>query len=193
MTPVTQQAPTLADTMTALYTRYHGPIRRFIGHRVHSDDLADDLTQETFVRAWHGLPTYDSNAGSYQQWLYRIASHVVARMWRDYGRRAQIVPIVMLTDDLPDPADPFHGVDPVAVVCAAETLAEVEVVLAQMTPRDQAVFRLWLAKDGAETSLDTLADHFGCKTMKDACMLMWRVRKRFAALYARGEGEDVVA
>lgn len=50
-------------------------VRRFLvrltnGHLM----LADDLAQETFIRAWQGLTTF-RNSASFRTWLLRIAYH----------------------------------------------------------------------------------------------------------------------
>ena len=46
---------------------------------------ADDLTQETFVRVFRSLDTYDQRRGSFRLWLSAIARNVARRSW---SRRA---------------------------------------------------------------------------------------------------------
>jgi RNA polymerase sigma-70 factor (ECF subfamily) len=49
-------------------------------------DVAEDLTQETFVRAWRGLETYEGRA-PLRFWLHRIAQREFLRTLR--GRQAE--------------------------------------------------------------------------------------------------------
>jgi len=50
---------------------------------------ADDLAQETFIRAFHGLPSYRATA-KFASWLYRIALNVCLRWRRAELRRGAI-------------------------------------------------------------------------------------------------------
>ena len=42
-----------AEAFTVLYERHNRNIYQFIYKRVHSADLADDLTQEVFIKLWN--------------------------------------------------------------------------------------------------------------------------------------------
>jgi len=70
MTPVS--AP---NETGELFTAYHDRIRRYISGMVRDPAEAEDLTQETFLRAHCRQETLrDPNAA--RGWLYRIATHV---------------------------------------------------------------------------------------------------------------------
>lgn len=55
----------------------HGLAYRLCGDAA----LADDATQETFLRAWQALPTYD-HRGSLRNWLLRIVANIVTDQLR---------------------------------------------------------------------------------------------------------------
>ena len=58
-----------------LFETYHDRIYRYILRLVHSPAEAEDLTQETFLRAYrHGDAL--RNPDAVRGWLYRIATHV---------------------------------------------------------------------------------------------------------------------
>ncbi|HEU5198996.1 MAG TPA: sigma factor, partial [Ktedonobacterales bacterium] len=42
---------------TALFHQYNAPLCRYLAHLVGNDEVARDLAQETFFRAWQSLPT----------------------------------------------------------------------------------------------------------------------------------------
>ncbi len=55
-----------------LVAKYQGMVFRTAMGFVHSKDDADDLTQETFIRAWEALHTFKFDS-AFSTWLYRIA------------------------------------------------------------------------------------------------------------------------
>ncbi|QDU84603.1 ECF RNA polymerase sigma factor SigE [Planctomycetes bacterium Pla163] len=67
-----------ADLVRVLGPRVRATLVRLVGSR----DDADDLTQETFVRAWRRREQFDGR-GSVEGWLLRIAVHLA----RDHQRR----------------------------------------------------------------------------------------------------------
>lgn len=62
---------------------YHERIYRFMRRLGHDRQLSEDLTQETFLRAWsHIGQLRDDNA--LEAWLYRIAGNVSKLYWRKH-------------------------------------------------------------------------------------------------------------
>lgn len=56
-----------------LVRRYQSPVRGFLARLTRGDaHLADDLAQETFVKAWRKLQTYHGSA-KFSTWLFGIA------------------------------------------------------------------------------------------------------------------------
>jgi len=60
--------------LRTLLTATQGPVRRFCAHMVPGED-ADDLTQETFLRAWRSLGGFRGDS-SVTTWLLTIARRV---------------------------------------------------------------------------------------------------------------------
>jgi RNA polymerase sigma-70 factor, ECF subfamily len=58
----------------AIYEHFSPPIHRYVYRLLGSQELADEVTQETFLKAFQGIGSIagDSNLGA---WLYRIASN----------------------------------------------------------------------------------------------------------------------
>ncbi|MBI5536913.1 MAG: sigma-70 family RNA polymerase sigma factor [Deltaproteobacteria bacterium] len=61
-----------AEAFSVLVRRYQKRIYRLAVHMLHDDTEAEDVTQETFVRAYQGLNRFQGNSQPYT-WLYRIA------------------------------------------------------------------------------------------------------------------------
>jgi len=86
-----------------LVERHHSPLLGFL-YRLTGGDraLAEDLTQEAFLRALRSIQQYQP-ARPFKPWLYAIAVNVA----RDHFKRAEVRYAVTLADDdllaLPDP------------------------------------------------------------------------------------------
>jgi len=67
----------IADTLDAgtLFEAHHDRIYRYVLHLVRDPAEAEDLVQETFLRAHHRLESI-RDPGAVRSWLYRIATHV---------------------------------------------------------------------------------------------------------------------
>ncbi len=64
------------DAFRVIFTRYGRPILSFINNLVRDKDMADDLAQETFVRAHRNLGGLREDA-RLSTWLFGIARNVV--------------------------------------------------------------------------------------------------------------------
>jgi len=73
--------------------RIHALARRMVG-----DDVADDLTQEVFIRAWEKLATFRGEA-RFGTWLHRLAvNHLLSRRETIRKHEARMAPAEGLLD-----------------------------------------------------------------------------------------------
>lgn len=56
-----------------LYSMYHGSIHGVIYAIVKNQDLADELLQDVFMKAWKNADTYSSKKGRFFTWMLNIA------------------------------------------------------------------------------------------------------------------------
>lgn len=63
-----------------LVDRYESPVYAFVLSKTRNRELAQELAQETFVRAFEGLERFDPNQ-KFSHWLFGIAHHVTTE-WR---------------------------------------------------------------------------------------------------------------
>jgi RNA polymerase sigma-70 factor, ECF subfamily len=81
------------DTLELLYREYHQPVLRYLERLAGSRELAEDLAQETFLKAlrhWDQLHSADGAV----PWLFRIARHTAY----DHHRRCRRRPGTPLTE-----------------------------------------------------------------------------------------------
>lgn len=91
----------------ALYSRYGTPVMRFLFRLCGDRALAEDLTQDTFLKVWRAAPRWKP-IGRVSTWLFQIAK----RHWWNEGaklrRRRRIMIQPPSSGDL-DSADPDAG------------------------------------------------------------------------------------
>ena len=115
------------EAFAALVRHYDGGLRALAYRLLGDRDRMDDVLQETYVRAFRGLPGFRgrSRVGT---WLYRIAYNACLD---ELGRAGRVVHLPLA--DVAEPADPRPGV--------AETVAwrrDLAAALAELAPADRA-------------------------------------------------------
>jgi RNA polymerase sigma-70 factor (ECF subfamily) len=65
-----------------LYSRYLDPIYRYIRTRVNEDQTAEDLTEETFTRAFKALDKYEERGLPFSAYLYRVTKNLLVDFYR---------------------------------------------------------------------------------------------------------------
>jgi RNA polymerase sigma-70 factor, ECF subfamily len=72
----------------------HGYVERFCPDRA----SADDIVQETFIRAWHRLPELSADDRPIRPWLFRVARNLLIDAHRAARSRPMIVQSQLATD-----------------------------------------------------------------------------------------------
>lgn len=120
-----------------LVRKYQEPLYRLIRRTVLVHEDADDVLQNTFIKAWQGLDNFRGDA-SLGTWLYRIASHE-ALDWLDKQKHQS----VSLDDDERKAAkaiasrlesDPFFDGD--------ETELQLQQAIAMLPNKQRLVFNM---------------------------------------------------
>ena len=71
------------EQFAALYKKYIDTIYNYFWYRVgHDHDVAEDLAQETFVRAYQALPNFKITGTSYVSYLLTIAHNLLVNYYR---------------------------------------------------------------------------------------------------------------
>lgn len=73
---------------TKIFGRYHGRIHRYVVALLPNRAEAEDITQETFLRAYRKLSTL-RDPGGLSSWLYRIATNLCYDSFRQTASRPQ--------------------------------------------------------------------------------------------------------
>ena len=98
-----------------LVLRYQARIVNYASALVRDAGAAEDVAQETFVRAWRGLGRFRGES-AFRTWLYRIAANVARTHLDRRGRQARVA-----DGSLDDETEPLQADDVASAAPDAET------------------------------------------------------------------------
>ena len=130
------------EVFGVLVDRYKRGIANFIGATVRNSSEAADLSQETFLRAYAHLHTFNPQLGKFSTWIYQIARNVV----RTHLSKSQRMPQL---HELPEEqtleatlADHSPAADPAVGLLRREAERELRAALAELPERTRTVLAL---------------------------------------------------
>jgi RNA polymerase sigma-70 factor (ECF subfamily) len=122
----------MADDPTALMQQLHdehaAALWGFCLHLTSDPVRAEDVAQETLLRAWQHYDVLDEARGSVRSWLFTVARNIVIDEWR--SKRYQNERYV---DQVPEQGDPVDQTD---TLLQAWVVAE---AVTQLSPEHRAV------------------------------------------------------
>jgi RNA polymerase sigma-70 factor, ECF subfamily len=120
------------DELRELYRRYAGQLYGFACNALGDRELAEEVVQDVFARAWRHAREYDRSRASVRTWLYSIARNRVV----DARRRAAVRPGVAPSADQETPAELDRTLE------QAVLRWQVAAALARLSPEHREVIRL---------------------------------------------------
>ncbi len=168
-----ESTATAKPSFDELFARYQGPIYGYILGMVGNVEQAQDLTQDTFIKAFKALP--DTRELVLPAWLYRIATNTALDALR-HRRRLTWLPFAPGDDErLPAPEIdlPSHFAESEAVRSA----------LGRLTPPQRACLLL-RAHDGF--SIDEIAQVLRM-SKGNVKITLYRAKERFRSAYDDAE------
>ena len=145
------------DSFNKLILRWERPIYALAYRVIGREEDARDVCQETFLRAFRGLPGFKGEA-KFSSWLYRIALNLS----RDWIRRQRRAPTVQLPEGA-DPSEVAAEQGPVEsiedLVSRRELSAVVEEAMALLPEEQRTAIVL---KEYHGMTFQEIADLQGC-------------------------------
>ncbi len=83
-----------------LYDRFQPEILRYLTHRTRDPEVAQDLAQQVFLKAWQAIPRFEQRGVPFKAWLYRMAHNQMVDHFRTRKVTSELGDF-----DLPDDAD----------------------------------------------------------------------------------------
>ena len=120
-----------------LVAMYQRPLFGFLGRLGMGQAQAEDIAQETFLRAWTHLPSFDPSKAHFGTWLFTIARNLAYNALQSAAHQREVNGAEM---ELPDPACPQPG--PQQVMEQAQRQARVQAALRQLPMPDRSALAL---------------------------------------------------
>lgn len=139
-----------ADAFRGLVELYQRPILSFVTRMVGHGEMADDVAQDVFLRAWHHLADYDP-ARKFSSWIFKIAHNRTI----DQLRRQKLRKTVSLQGPDEDEDDdglgqvpaPEEASSPLRQAEASEMQRLVQEALAGLRPNYREILLLRFEQD----------------------------------------------
>lgn len=99
---------TLRDqqAFTKLVERYQSKVRNYLRQLTRDPSLADDLAQETFIRAWDKMDTISSGS-RFSAWLMKIAHNMFLQSYRKAKRYGRLMEELEQDTDVMTPVENY--------------------------------------------------------------------------------------
>jgi RNA polymerase sigma-70 factor (ECF subfamily) len=178
------------DAFAQLVAQYqrkvYGAVFRYVGNRA----IAEELTQDVFVRVLRAAPTYERRA-RFETWLYRIVFNLCANH-AEYGKRRRTLSLdaARAGDDPNAPretADP-NGVEPFEQALSSEIQDTVRAAILELPAQQRAALLLVRYQD-LSCQEAALALGLSVEAVKS---LLFRGREKLRARLAPYIGDDAV-
>lgn len=153
---------------TELVKCYWDRIRRWLFGLTHHAHLAEDLAQETFVKAWVGLAGLEKDE-HFRAWLFRIARNLAL----DSEKRPRVVIDLRAPDEMPGKCE-----EPLAALVQDETRQRLREECERLPEPYRAAYLLWTQE---EMPYAEIAQALAVSEVT----ARWRVCKARQALLAR--------
>ncbi len=124
------------EAFTPLVGKYQDRLYRHIHRRVTDPEVAEDLTQETWLKAFRSIKAFRGDSAFYS-WLYRIAENVCTDHFRRQKHNTE--PLHLVDENRIIETDPCPSRD----VERAELREHLQKALTALTPIRRRVFLLY--------------------------------------------------
>ena len=157
----------MEDSFEALVAAHHPEIRRYLVRLTARGSEADDLAQETFLRAYRAYRSLPPGVNA-RAWLFAIATNLFRNHFRSERRRARVHAAVQLTRTERD----GEGAD--SEMAFKETRALVDAVVARLPVKQRMAFVLRKIHD---LEYDAIGKSLGCSPESARAHVFQALRK----------------
>jgi RNA polymerase sigma-70 factor, ECF subfamily len=111
-----------SELLRALHDQHAGALWRYVMGLTNGDTYrAQDVVQETLLRAWRNPAILERTGGSARGWLFTVAKRIVIDEWRSAVHRPEMVTALVPEQTVDDMVD--QTVDRQLVLAALRTLS----------------------------------------------------------------------
>jgi RNA polymerase sigma-70 factor (ECF subfamily) len=165
-----------------IFNRYGRPVLSFIHNHVQNRELAEELAQETFVRAYRNLPALREEL-RLSTWLFGIARNVVREASRQTRRDERKVGL----DEPVSLGLEAQGILPEGAMLDRELTETIQKALLSLDEDKRMVFSLKIFHEKSYEEISALTGHSIGKLKTDLHRARLEMRKRIAPYLAGSE------
>jgi RNA polymerase sigma-70 factor, ECF subfamily len=163
--------------MEELFRRYQKPLYGYVRRTVNSNELAEDVVQETFIRLCRCQPGQRPEEGKFATWLYTIATNLCRDAFRRSARRPERPASEIYEDDEAPITTNLWSAEPQSVeneTLQREMQREVRLAIDGLPKRERVAV---LLREYQGLAYDEIAEVMGCTT-GSVKLLLHRGRRR---------------
>lgn len=165
------------DAFQEIWNRFYLPVQKFIYNTCQDYDLSEELTQETFFRAFKAIKTFESKT-KFSSWIFGIARNVLLENLRNQKKHKDNVDIEdnklsELSKDEKTPANFFLD---------KEIYEKVEIALLKIPQEQRMIFSLRVLQDKSYQEIADITGHSLSKVKVDIFRTRKKVRKHLSSL-----------
>jgi RNA polymerase sigma-70 factor (ECF subfamily) len=162
-----------------LLNRYSGNIYSLIARIIPSKEDAEELTQDTFLKAFKKLDTFKGDC-SFSTWLFRIAYNTAVSATRKAKIEFPAIDETMLDRVSDDAAKAVFDEDE-----NEELLQKLEVALARLNVEEKMLITLYYSEDRSVAEIASIMDLSG----DNVKIKLYRIRKKLYLLINANQSE----
>ena len=167
-----EQAKSSSTAFAVLYERYVMYVYHYLRTRVETDEDAKDLTQQVFLKAFAALPRYRARGVPFKAWLFQIAFHLAADMYR--RREKQIT-----WDLLPEAMHTFSEQNPETMLIKQEAQARLHQLLLGLSTYNRELLALRFAAQLSSTEIAKVVGKSPAAVKKQLSRLLQTLKEAF--------------
>lgn len=152
-----------------IVAEHHAWLYRYLYRMTGSTEDAEDLVQETFLRAWRGRKTFRTGR-PLKPWLFRIAANIA----RETLRRSRPRTIPLENRQLPDPRETREARE------RQHVISQIESLVATFSPDDRELYHLRFGEGLGPSELAPMLGKNEAAVSSAIYRLKERVRRHFS-------------
>ena len=159
-----------SDAAAEIFDHFAPQLHRFFMARTSQREIAQDLTQEVFLKLVRNIRQFNPDAGNFTPWFWRVAHNALI----DYFRQKKpqyLADMEREGENIPDMRDPTE---------ANAELREVLDIVKTFTPEEQEIFQLYFLTDMAYADLATVTG----KSESNLRVIIHRLRQKIIKRHA---------
>jgi len=85
-----------------IYSAYYRSLLKLIRRLIRSHELAEDVLQDSFIKIWRSLPSYDAGKGGLYTWMATICINMAIDQLRSksYRNQCQNIELETMTESI---------------------------------------------------------------------------------------------